>query len=238
MCMNVLEDNSRFSYSGTAHELFDETCAIPAKALRTGRVILSGIAEGAVDYGKDKAKNHLPELLLDIGLGVGLGAAAVAGMLFSPVWARAAITGVGFVGTAIIAKGVGSGLYNAAPAIEAAWCSPQYETQARQAVGKNVGPIAFNLAVATASGIAGGVASAGLVGRFVPNYYAARAITGNSPRGLTAHDAASAGSNTTYIPNIQAEFSTLVRPRLIDGSRFSNAYKASSIESAQEHSTT
>lgn len=237
MYMNDLE-NSRLSHPGMARELFDDTCAISANALRTGAVILSGIADGAMDYGKDKAKNHLPELLLDIGLGAGLGAAAVAGLVLSPVWARAAITGVGLVGTAIIAKGVGGGLYNSAPAIKAAWHSPRYEAQAREAVARNVGPIAFDLAVATASGIAGGVASAGLVGRFVPNYYAARAITGGSARLLTAHEAASAGSNTTYISNIQAELSTLVRPRPIDGLRFSNTFKASSIEPAQKHATT
>lgn len=237
MYMNVLE-HSRLSHPGTASELFDETCAISANALRTGAVVLSGIADGALDYGKGRAKNHLPELLLDIGLGFGLGAAAVAGLALSPVWARAAITGIGLVGTAIIAKGVGSGLYDAAPAIAAAWRSPQNDTHARQVVGRNVGPIVFDLAVATVSGIAGGVASAGLVGRAVPNYYAARAITGSSTRILTAHEAASAGSNTTYISNIQAEVSTLIRPRPIDGLKFSNTYKASSMEPAQKHSQT
>lgn len=234
MPVNGLE-RSRILNPGTAHDCFDQTFALSSNALRMGKVVISGVAEGAIDYGKDKAKNHLPELLLEIGLGVGLGAAAVAGLAFSPGIARAAITGIGLVGTAIIAKGVGTGLYNAAPAIAAAWRSPQYEAHARDIVGRNVGPIAFDLAVATASGIAGGVASAGLVGRVGSNYYSARAVGGSTTKLLTAHQAASAGSNTTYIPNIQAEVSSLVRPRSIDGFKLSNSYKASSIEPAEKH---
>ncbi|HEY9784430.1 MAG TPA: hypothetical protein V6D17_03440, partial [Candidatus Obscuribacterales bacterium] len=210
--MDAAESTSS-KIKATTSELLDDAYDFSSRALRTGEVIVSGIAQGAVDYGKDKAKNHLPELLLEIGTGIGLGAAAVAGLALSPVWAGVAITGIGIAGTLIIAKNVGEGLRHSAHALKAAWRDPSYEAYARRTVGQNVGPIAFDLAVATASGMTGGMAAAGAASRMVPNYYAAKALKTMPLKQLTAHDAASAGSNTTYIPNIQAEIASTFKPR-------------------------